>query len=599
MASQHEVRWYQEEAVEALFEYFAHKQGHDETGKPIKANPLVCLPTGTGKSHVIADFTKEAMRRYPGTRVIMETHVKELIVQNARKLQEAWPLAPLGIFSAGLKSRDTLQPIIFGGIQSSVKKFPLFGHRDLLVIDEAHLVSQNTDTSYIQFIQELQWGEHDPAKITSPQMFQAVLAAARNFNPYLRVIGLTATRYRLGLGCLTNGQIFTDIAYDLCTIEGFNRLIAEGYLSPLIPKRTATELDVSNVGMSRGEYAQGELEAAVDQSSITFAALTETINEGHDRGCWLVFATGIKHAVHIHEMLNTAFGIPTGLVHSNSKDFPRTEAENEADFKAWKAGKLRAIVNMNALTTGVDHPAIDLIVMLRPTMSTGLWVQMLGRGTRPSPGKVNCKVLDFAGNIRRLGPINDPVIPKLKGQGPPGDAPVRICPVDKVDENGLRGCNYYNHASARTCFLCGFIFPTEEKIGRHASNEELLRSDLPQIEPFPVQRIIVSPHVGKQSKASSFKVSYMCGGAIPRTFYEYFSVESSGKFWRHKSRAWFRQFYAAYDKGWHEFSEEWDGDCPRTNALVIKIAESGFIRQPRQIMVWLNKEQPQVMSYEF
>lgn len=581
----HQARWYQEEAVNSLFDFFAHNNGHDATGKPVRANPLVCLPTGTGKSHVIADFTKEAMRRYPGTRVIMETHVKELIEQNARKLQEAWPLAPLGIYSAGLKSRDTLQPIIFGGIQSSVKKYPLFGRRDLLVIDEAHLVSPNNDTSYLQFINELQWGEHDPAKITSEVMFKAVLAKAINFNPYLRVIGLTATPYRLGLGCMTNGPIFTHIAYNLCTIEGFNRLIAEGYLAPLIPKRTKTELDVSSVGMSRGEFAQGGLQQAVDKSDITYAALSEVVNEGFNRRSWLVFATGIEHAEHIGEMLNSAFGIPTCVIHSKKGD-----KENAKSLADWKAGKYRAAVNMNALTTGVDHPAIDLIAMLRPTMSTGLWVQMLGRGTRPFPGKENCLVLDFAGNTRRLGPINDPVIPKPKGKGPPGDAPVRICPE----------CGTYCHASAKVCIACGYEFPTEENINRHASTDELLRSDLPQIEPFQVQRVVLTPHVGKASGKSSIKVSYFCGGAVPRTFYEYISVEAANsKFWQHKSRDWFRQRYTAYAQGWHEFSEEWDGDVPKTNSLVISLQEQGYLRHPAQVRVWVNKQQPEIMGYEF
>lgn len=582
----HEKRWYQVEAVDALFDYFAHKQGQTvEFGVPAPANPLVCLPTGTGKSHVIADFTKEAMTRFPGTRVIMQTHVKELIKQNAAKLQEAWPLAPLGIYSAGLKQRDTMQPIIFGGIQSSVKKFPLFGRRDLLIIDEAHLLSPSSDTSYQTLIQELQWGEFDPKKLTSAEMFQAWLAQARNFNPYLKTIGLTATPYRLGLGCMTNGNIFTDIAYNLCTIEGFTRLIAEGFLCPLIPKRTKTELDVSNVGMSKGEFAQGELQAAVDIDDTTYACLTEVVNEGYNRGSWLLFATGIEHAEHIGEMLNSAFGIPTCVIHSK-----KSATENEQSLADWKAGKYRAAVNMNALTTGVDHPAIDLIAMLRPTMSTGLWVQMLGRGTRPFPGKENCLVLDFAGNTRRLGPINDPVIPKPKGKGAPGDAPVRICPQ----------CGTYCHTSVKVCVVCDYEFPVEEKLDRYASNAELLRSDLPQIEPFQVSRVVLTPHVGKASGKGSIKVSYFCAGATMRTFYEYISLEGgASRFWLHKSREWFRQRYTDYASGNHTFNEQWEGDVPITNAEVVRLSTLGLLRHPTSIRVWLNKQQPEIMGYEF
>lgn len=587
-------RWYQAEAVDALFDYFANNGGIGQDGLPIEANPLVCLPTGTGKSVVIAKFVKRAMEQFPGTRVIMATHVKELIKQNAKKLQEAWPLAPLGIYSAGLKQKDNFQPIIFGGIQSLVGKFPMFSRRDLLVVDEAHLISNASDTSYLKFINELKYGENKPPKDAA--MFNAILSQARNYNPYLKIIGLTATPYRLGLGFMTNGPIFTDIAYNLCTIDGFNRLIAEGFLCPPIPKRTRTELDVSGVGITAGEYKQNQLQEAVDKYETTFAALNELVNEGHNRRSWLIFASGVEHAEHIAELLNNFFGIPTVCVHSKKSD-----TENEANLKLWQTGQVRAAVNMNALTTGVDHPACDLIAMLRPTMSTGLWVQMLGRGTRPfdwyklTPAlqafyaaftgfvKENCLVLDFAGNTRRLGPINDPVIPKPKGNGPPGEAPVRICGQ----------CGTYNHASAKICVVCGFEFPLNEKLNEQASNEELLRSDLPQIETFDVQRVVLSAYTSFQTKRESIKVSYYCSGAVPRTFYEYVSVQAESRFFKHKSREWFRQRY--------HYSTEYltwgDDDVPATNAEVLALENE--LRHPSKIRVWVNKQNPEIMGYEF
>jgi DNA repair protein RadD len=557
-----ELRYYQNEAVDSLFDYFLTHGGTGSDGKPIRANPLICLPTGTGKSLVIGEFVRRAMQMHPGTRIFMATHVKELIKQNANKMREIWPLAPLGVYSAGLGVRDTMQPITFGGVQSCVGKFPMFGRRDLLIIDEAHLVSPTADTSYVKFINELMYG----TKGADPN--------SGNVNPYLKVIGLTATAYRLGLGCMTNGPIFTDIAYNLCTVDGFNRLIAEGFLCPLIPKRTATELDVSNVGMSKGEYAQGELQAAVDQETVTYAALTELVAAGFDRKSWLIFASGVEHAEHIAEMLNNIFGIPTVCIHSK-----KTNAENDKALADWKSGKARAAVNMNSLTTGVDHPACDLIGMLRPTMSTGLWVQMLGRGTRPFPDKSNCLVLDFAGNTRRLGPINDPVIPKQKGKGPPGDAPVKICEV----------CGTYNHASARVCIACGEEFTFQEKLNRHAAGLELIRSDLPQIETYKVDRVVMVAHTSKNSGRDSIKVAYFCG---LRTFFEYISVESNVRFFKHKSRDWFRQRY-------HYQTEQftWESDCPNTNAEVLAIAHE--LRQPQTINVWVNKQTPEIMGYGF
>lgn len=554
-----QLRWYQEEAIDALFAYF---------NDPIRAhslqpaNPLVCLPTGTGKSVVIAEFIRRSLMLYNFTRVMMLTHVKELIEQNAKKLLEVWPQAPLGIYSAGLNSREHMQQIVFGGVQSCVGKFPLFGLRHLAVVDEAHLISPSADTSYLKLFKELKEGG-EGCDINSG-----------NVNPWLKIIGLTATPYRLGLGCMTNGGIFTDIVYNLCTIEGFNRLIAEGFLCPLIPKKTKTELDVSNVSMNAGEFAQGQLQAAVDKNDVTYAALQEVVESGYNRRSWLVFASGVEHAEHIAEMLNTAFGISTVCIHSK-----KSKTQNEASLEAWKTGRVRAAVNMNSLTTGIDHPACDLIAMMRPTMSTGLWVQMLGRGTRPFPGKENCLVLDFAGNTRRLGPINDPVIPRRKGEGAPGDAPVKTC----------KACGTYNHASARFCVVCGEEFIFEEKLSRKASELELLRSNLPQIETFNVDRVVLVEHDSKAGN-NTIKIAYYCG---LRTFFEYKSVESNIPFIKKKSRDWFRRAYH-YRYG---NLPGWDNDVPTTNKEVLALVHE--LRHPKQIKVWVNRQMPEIQEYVY
>jgi DNA repair protein RadD len=548
-------RWYQEEAVDSLFRYFDENGGTAADGKPIRANPLIALPTGTGKSFVIGKFLERAFRIFPYTRVIMSTHVKELISQNAKQLQRIWPHAPLGIYSAGLKQADFIQPIVFGGVKSMVGKLDkdgktIFGYRDLLIIDEAHLVGGKADADYIQFILELM-----------------------AINPYLKIIGLSATVYRLGMGLLTNGPIFTDIAYDLCNIQGFSRLIAEGYLSPIFPKKTNVELDVSSVGMSStGDFNDRALQAAVDDADITYKALTEAVQIGQSRRSWTAFASGIDHAIHVAEMLRGTFGIDAAEVHSK---MPEKERDRRID--AYKRGELRCIVNKDILTTGFDHPPIDLILMLRPTMSTGLWVQMLGRGTRPYdpaingylPGfaskKFDCCVLDYAGNTRRLGPINDPVIPKPKGKGRAGDAPVKICDA----------CGAYNHTSARFCLVCNNEFVMSPNIVATAGTDELLRSDLPVVEYFDVDRVVYSDHTSRAGN-KSIKASYFCG---LRTFYEYVTVEGDG-FRRKAGRDWFRQRAPI--------------EPPETNAEIL--ANAAYLRIPRRIRVWLNKQPvPQVL----
>lgn len=584
-------RWYQEEAVESLFDFFDTHGGTDpETGFPIDANPILALPTGTGKSLVIAEFFKRALHRYPTTRGIMSTHVKELIRQNAERMVASWPLAPLGIHSAGMGQRDTVQPIIFGGIKSMVGKYPMLGYRDFMVIDEAHLVSPNADTSYVKFINELKYGiDYDPDKPLTRATFERAMASPY-CNPYLKVIMLTATPYRMGLGHLTNGKIATHTAYNLCTIDGFNRLMAEGYLCPLIPKKTRTEFDLSNVGMSQGDFVQSAMQAAVDKDEITFACLKELVEYGWNRRCGLIFASGIEHAEHIGEMMNSVFGESCVVIHSKKSD-----AENEQALKDWKSGRAKWAVNMNSLTTGVDNPMVDIIGMMRGTLSTGLWVQMLGRGTRPlyapgydlddfnsrwaaiyAGGKANCLVMDFAGNTRRLGPINDPVIPKMKGQGAPGDAPVRICPQ----------CGTYNHASVRQCVVCGTEFDFSPSLSRSAGTDELLRSDAPQVEVFKVNRVVYQPYTTKTSDRNMIRVSYYCESL--RTFYELITVEPKAgsdklDYPAKKGRDWFRQRYPS--------------EPPEKNSDVLKVMSE--LRPPVQIRVWVNKQYPEVLSYEF
>lgn len=522
------LRPYQLAAVDSIYTYFAAKAG----------NPIVAMPTATGKSVVIAEFCKHVLGSYPGQRILVATHQKELIEQNHQKLVDHWPQAPVGIFSASVGRRE-VAPITFVGIQTVAKKAALFGHIDLMLIDECHLVGASQNTQYLLFIEAL-----------------------KAVNPHLKVIGLTATPYRLGMGMLTEGGIFTDICFDLTERLTFNRLIAEGYLCPLIARKTAVELDVTEVEKQGGEFVQKQLQDAVDRSPITSAALKEAVAAGADRKHWLIFAAGLEHASHISEMLNL-MGIPCAVV---SGDLPM--AERERLLLDFRLGKYRAVVNNNVLTTGFDFPGIDFIVMLRPTSSPGLWVQMLGRGTRILPGKANCLVLDFAGNTRRLGPINDPIIPRKKGAGGGGGtAPVRICPA----------CNTYNHASVRVCECCGEEFPHIIKIEATSSFRPVIADDLPQIVDFVVDHVAYSRHT-KLGKPPSLKVTYTCG---LRRFEQWVCPEHPG-YAGHKANLW-----------WQEMGT---GVSPQS--VDEALARESELRKPAKIRVWINTTHPEIMGYE-
>jgi DNA repair protein RadD len=543
-------RDYQQEAILSLPRYFQRKAG----------NPLIAMPTGTGKSIVIAGFLQYVFQ-YPGQKVIIATHVKELIQQNYDKLMAIWPQAPAGIYSSGLGQRDKHNNIIFAGIASIAKRATEFGKIDLFIIDEAHLVSPSEETTY-----------------------RKVINALLTINPNMKVIGLTATPWRLGHGRITqDGHIFTDICFDITGLNEFNRLISEGYLSPLVPKNPSSLLDTSNVHIHGGEFKQNELQLAVDKAEITHAALKEAMELGHDRNSWLIFAAGVEHAIHIAEML-TFMGIPCKAVHSKMPDKERDEILVE-----YKAGRLKAVANNNVLTTGFDHPGLDCIVMLRPTASPVLWVQMLGRGTRPvyadgfdlssvegrlasiaAGPKQNCLVLDFAGNTKRLGPINDPVIPRKKGDKGGGTAPVKLC----------MSCATWNHASARFCFLCGSEFIMSVKIKDHADTAQLIKQDQPVEEFFTVDSITYSKHLKKGSGTASIKLSYFCG---LRMFNEFVPIETVGAA-RGIAQRW-----------WNQRTRQ----IPMPNTVDEALQIVNMLPPATHIKVWTNKQYPEILSHCF
>jgi DNA repair protein RadD len=544
-------RDYQLEAVYSIFRYF-------ESGK--KGNPVVALPTGTGKSVVLAHFLELVYRWYPGQKTMMLTHVKELIDQNFEKLLTMWPQAPAGIYSAGLKRRDTKTPIVFGGIGSVVKRAKEFGKVDLLIVDECHLISLKDKSNYRKFIADL-----------------------LEINPNLRVIGLTATPWRLGQGLITEGEnaLFTDICFDLTDMKSFNWLINQGYLCPVTPTRQKHTLNVDGVGIHGGEFVMKDVQAAVNKYDITEAAIRESMEVAGDRKKWLVFTTGIEHATDTAEIMNN-LGITTKAVHSKL-----TATERDEILHEFKYGDLQAVTNNNVLTTGFDHPGIDLIIGLRPTMSPVLWVQMLGRGTRPlfaegfnlqnlegrllaiqNSDKQNCLVLDFAANSHRVGPINDPVIPRPKGKGT-GTAPVKDCD----------GCPAIIHASLRICPECGHEFIFKIKIDTTASSKELIKQDLPIMVDFKVDTITYTIHKKKGSN-DMIKVSYYCG---IKMFTEYVCVEHRGPA---RARA----------QDWWNFRTDntVDSTMPSTAVNALYMCNK-IIKPTTSIRVWVNKRYPEIL----
>ncbi len=490
-----QLRYYQRDAVDSVFKYLSM----NETG-----NPLVVLPTGTGKSYCIATLIEETLRDWPQGRVLNIVHVRELISQNYAEFVNIVPMSDVGVYSAGLNRKDSNARILFGGIQSIYDKAYEIQRCDLLIADECHLIPQRGSGMWRTFIGEM-------AKI----------------NPQMRIVGFTATDYRLDSGLLTTGD--NKIFHDVCYEYGLLDAIKDGYLCPIIPSNMATRFDLSNVGTRAGEWKQDDLEKAINIDATTRKAIDEIEAYGQDRKSWLIFACGNKHAEAIHLELKRR-GYDGACVTDKTK-----KGDRDAAVANIRNGSIRYLVNNVIFTTGFNAPNIDLIADLAPTKSPGRHVQKAGRGTRCigsnieesiANGKKDCILLDFAKNVDYHGPL-DKIRgrDKTKGEGA-GDAPMKVCPE----------CHQVCFAGLRKCFACGYEFPSEgPDIRSHGGDNAVLST---QIEPewYNVNEMYLNRHA-KEGKTPSMRVDYydFAKGKVS----EWICLEHKG-YARQKAEKWHR-----------------------------------------------------------
>ncbi|TCV62044.1 DNA repair protein RadD [Vibrio crassostreae] len=355
------LRPYQADSVKSVIHYFRKHQ----------TPAVLVLPTGAGKSLVIAELARLAKGR-----VLVLAHVKELVEQNHEKY-EGYGLKG-SIFSAGLGRKETDQQVVFASVQSVVRNLDSFSNQfSLLVIDECHRVPDEKTSSY-----------------------QKVITHLRENNSGIKVLGLTATPYRLGMGWLyqyhTRGQVrseeprfFRDCIFEL----PIRYLLDEGFLTPArMIDAPVLSYDFSQLKpASTGRYKEAELDMVIEQSKRATPQIVDQIIElAQDKLGIMVFAATVRHAQEILGLL------PEGEASIVIGDTPTLERDQIiSDFKE---RKIKFLVNVSVLTTGFDAPHVDLIAILRPTESISLYQQIVGRGLRLSPGKKECLVLDYAGN---------------------------------------------------------------------------------------------------------------------------------------------------------------------------------------------------------
>lgn len=461
-----ELRPYQREAIDAVHAYWDRGGG----------NPLVDLATGTGKSVVLAQLVRDVVEEYDA-RALVLTHVKELVEQDLRATLRLWPQCPAGINSAGLGRRDLRSQVLFASIQSVFKQNGYsLGKRHLVIVDEAHLVPRSGDGMYLTLINKL-----------------------REVEPELRVVGLTATPYRLDSGRLNegDGRLFDDIVYSYGIGEG----VRDGYLSPLkSPDLHVGIIDARGIAKLGGEFKASALEAAANKDALVKAAVADILARGQDRRGWILFCSGVDHCETVRAEL-ASHGVAVASV---TGETPKDERDRA--IRAFKAGQLRALTSVGVLTTGFDAPHVDLIAMLRPTLSTGLYVQMLGRGTRLAAGKDNCLVLDYSGNVRRHGPV-DAI--EILGRGQAAGKSEKT-EVDTVRAKACPQCSELVALRTMECLDCGYQWPVEPKHEARADEEAAVMIREVEERWLTVDGISARPHISAAGNAS-LRVDYFVG----------------------------------------------------------------------------------------
>lgn len=491
-SSKKDLRDYQHSAIVSIFDYFSTNCG----------SPLVVVPTGGGKSLIIAEFNREANMYFPGTKTVIVSHVALLLEQTASELLNQWPEASISFYSDTLGQKDLSGDVIFAGIQSIYKRAYDFRHTpDLILVDEAHTIGPDDGSMYRKFFDDM-----------------------LIINPNIKIVGFTATPFRAGYGMLHKGKnaLFTHIAYEIPIAE----LIARGHLCPVVTPEdgVATKMDVQGVKTTKGDYVQTQLAKAVDDEAITRSCVDEIVLRGQDRNKWMVFTVDITHCEHVTEELRSR-GIDCEIAHSKME---KTDVSKARD--RFKNGSARCLVNVAMLTTGADFPQIDLLAFMRPTRSPVLYIQMAGRGMRTFPGKRNCLLLDFGGVVEELGPI-DQVRVREKGDGE-GEAPFKYCPGNLPNGNI---CSAALHAAVMRCPHCGHEFPEPLlNLDTTPSDAAALSSQL-KAKKIRVSRLAYFRHK-KEGKADSMRVDYLCGFDTYREWKHFDSTQRP----REEACAWWR-----------------------------------------------------------
>ena len=401
-------------------------------------------------------------------------------------------------------------------------------------------------------------------------MYRTFLADMKVINPHVRVIGLTATPFRLKGGLICKPE---NILNEICYEAGLKEMIQQGYLSPLISRAGRAEANLANLHIRGGEFISDEVAAAMDNDALVTSACREIVELTRDRKSVLIFTASVDHCKHVAEKIQAFSGKECAIVTGDTSPAERAEIiarfKGEfipADLFGTPKPPLKFLANVNVLTCGFDAPNTDCVVMLRPTNSPGLLIQCAGRGTRLSPetGKSSCLFLDYGGNILRHGPL-DMIKVKEPGSGKGGDAPAKKCPQ----------CLALIHAGYTACPECGYVFPPKEsndKMTQTASSAGVISGqvDYTDYEVLDVYYCVHEKRGADPDAPKTMRVDYQVGFNEFKS--EWVCPEHTG--------------YARgkFEKWWHERAAL-GCPMPRSAREAVSLANEGLLAAPESITV--------------
>jgi len=385
------LRPYQQEAHDKIMDWIRR------TTKPC----MIEAATGAGKSHIIAALA-ETVHARTGKHVLCLAPSKELVEQNHSK----YP-GQASLFSASVGVKCLANPVVFGTPMTVLNSIESFGSEiAMVIVDECHGITPTIK----QIIDDIP-------------------------NPNLRVVGMSATPYRLGSGFIfaqwangaavaeskTRDPYFTRCVYQIKARD----LIAQGFLTPpRVGDINATSYNTKHMKLNRmGQFSAADVDRAYHgQGRKTSAIIADIVAQSQDRMGVLIFASTVKHANECLESLPPELSaIVTGTTH---------KTEREEILRRFKAQEIKYLVNVSVLTTGFDATHVDVIAMMRATESVGLMQQIIGRGLRLHPAKTECLVLDYAENIERHCPDGDIFSPNIEAGYKGSDDELECeCPV--------------------------------------------------------------------------------------------------------------------------------------------------------------------------